>query len=444
MKIVKAETIDIVFRAFLQEPLSIEDLDLYLDAHDARGGVPVRKRIYRQLETINDVKCQTLVVGYKGCGKSTELNKFQQDIIDKGDKYLVVNYSVTQELDPENVNYIELFIVTMEKLFDVVIDNKLRISEEYLKRIKLWATSREIQSVREKYIGSEIEVGSDSTWDTPYFQKFFSKLKASAKASRSFKETLKTEIEPRLADLIDNCNRLITEVRLQLHKLKKDNLLIIIEDLDKINLDSAKSIFLDHAGQITQLEAQVVYTFPIALYYSSQFSTIKPFFTSCYELPMIKVREKNGDESVTGIDIMRDIVGARMNLNLFDSDAILKQMILMSGGCLRDLFLLIREAAELAIDDDRPTISPKDYERALQRLVNDYRNTLTDEKIEDEYYPVEKFYEVLVKLAKTGQFENSLMMLKLRQTLCVVGYNGEFWCAVHPVVRRILEQKKLL
>ena len=108
------------------------------------------------------------------------------------------------------------------------------------------------------------------------------------------------------------------------------------------------------------------------------------------------------------------------------------------------LVLLIREASELAIDDDRLTISPKDYERALQRLVNDYRNTLTDEKIEDEYYPVEKFYEVLVKLAKTGQFENSLMMLKLRQTLCVVGYNGEFWCAVHPVVRRILEEKKLL
>ena len=444
MKIVKAETVDNVFRAFLQTPLSLEDLDLYFDTNEARGGVPVRKRIYRQLENVNDINWQTLFVGYKGCGKSTELNKLQQDIIDKGNKYLVLHYSVFQELDPENVSYIELFIVTMEKLFDAVVENELTISDEYLEKIKFWATSREITNVREKYLGADLEAGSDSSFGVPYLQKFFAKLKATAKASRSFKETLKTEIEPRLADLIDNCNRLITEVRLQLHKLDKDNLVIIIEDLDKINLESAKSVFLDHAGQITQLETNVIYTFPIALYYSGHFNSIKPFFTTCYELPMIKVREKDGAESPDGIDVMRNIVGARMDLSLFESDAILKQMILISGGCLRDLFLLIREGSLFALDEDREKISEKDYQRALQGLMNDYQNNLTDEKFEDQYYPVEKFYDVLVKLAKTGAYENSLLMLKLRQSLCVLGYNGEFWCAVHPVVQKILEKKNLL
>jgi len=248
MKIIKAETIENVYRAFLGTPLTLEDLDLYRDTYEARGGAPFRKRIYRKLEDINDLNWQSLLVGYKGCGKSTELTKLRQDIIEKGNRYLVLHYSVFQELDPENLNYIELFLVTMEKLFNVVAEHDLPISKAYLEKIKHWADSQEIVRIKKKYLGGDIEAGSDSSFGVPYFQKFFAKLKATAKTSRSFKETIKSEIEPRLADLIENCNRLITEIRLQLHKIDKDNLLIIVEDLDKVNLDCAANIFLKHAG----------------------------------------------------------------------------------------------------------------------------------------------------------------------------------------------------
>ncbi|UTA69574.1 hypothetical protein [Emticicia sp. 21SJ11W-3] len=444
MKIVKAASIDNVARAFLGTPLSVEDLDLYLETDNARGGTPFRKRIYRQLESINDLPCHVLFVGYKGCGKSTELNKLKQDIIDKGDKYLVLHYSVFKELDPENINYIELFIVTMEKLFDVVVENGLELNEDYLERIRLWETSTEITRVKDKYFGAEFEAGADSSFGIPYIQKFFAKLKATAKASRSFKEVLKNEIEPRLADLIENCNLLINEIRLQLHKINKDNLLIIVEDLDKVSLESSKDLFVNHAGQITQLEVNIIFTFPIALYYSSYFNHIKPFFAERYELPMIKVKEKTGEESANGITTLISIVEKRMDLNIFENQSILKDMILMSGGCLRDLFLLIREAANFAIDEEREKIREGDYQKSLQNLIQDYQNNLTDEKIEGQYFPVEKIYDELLKLVETGQFENTLLMLKLRQTLCVLGYNGEFWGAVHPVVRKILERKGLL
>jgi len=159
---------------------------------------------------------------------------------------------------------------------------------------------------------------------------------------------------------------------------------------------------------------------------------------------MIKVREKDGPESAEGVLVMREIISARMNLNLFETDTILPELIQMSGGCLRDLFLLIREASNFTRDADRKKITQTDYEKALQVLTKDYQNTLTDEKIEGQYYPVEKFYESLVELDQTGKYENTVLMLKLRQTLCVLGYNGEFWCAVHPVVRQILVKKGLL
>ncbi len=50
-------------------PLSLDELDAYRDTFKARGGKPLRKRLYNNLDDINDINCQTLVVGYKGAGK---------------------------------------------------------------------------------------------------------------------------------------------------------------------------------------------------------------------------------------------------------------------------------------------------------------------------------------------------------------------------------------
>ncbi|MFA9212982.1 MAG: hypothetical protein ACEQSR_03945 [Candidatus Methylacidiphilales bacterium] len=444
MTIEKAITINKVPKAFIGQALSMEDLDLFLETSEARGGTHVRKRILQTINDNNYVAWHSLFVGYRGCGKSTELNKLQQDIINNGNEYLVINFSVFKELDPNNIHYIELFIVTMEKLFNAAEEFGITISKEYWDKIKLWDSSTEVTKIKDTHFGVDFEAGVETTMGIPYFQKLFAKLKATAKTTRSFKEVLTTEIEPRLADLIENCNYLITEVRHGLISIGKKDLLIIIEDIDKISAQSSNDLFVNHSGQLTQLNANMIFTFPIGLYCSKHFAKIKPFFIDSYELPMIKVREKNGDESPIGIETIQQIVAKRMDLNLFENMVILKQMILMSGGCLRDLFLLIKEAAEIARDYDREKISETDYKKSLNKLKNDYQRYLSDEKIEDTFYPVQQMYDVLINLIKHDKNDTTLMMLKLRETQCVFSYNGEFWCAVHPVVKLILEDKKLL
>lgn len=444
MTIEKAITINKVPRAFVGQALSMEDLDLFLETSEARGDTHVRKRILQTIEDNNYGAWHSLFVGYRGCGKSTELNKLMQDIIDNGNEYLVINFSVFKELDPNNINYIELFIVIMEKLFDAVLKYNIKIDESYIEKIKLWDSSTEVTKIKDTHFGVDFEAGMETTIGIPYFQKLFAKLKATAKTTRSFKEVLTTEIEPRLADLIGNCNLLINEVRLGLVANNKKNLLIIIEDIDKISAQSSNDLFVNHSGQLTQLNANMIFTFPISLYCSKHFAKIKPFFIDSFELPMIKVREKNGEESPIGINTIQQIVAKRMDLNLFENLDILKQMILMSGGCLRDLFLLIKEAAEITRDYDREKISESDYKKSLNKLKNDYQRYLSDEKIEDNFYTVQQMYDVLINLIKYGKDDTTLMMLKLRETQCVLSYNGEFWCAVHPVVKLILEDKKLL
>jgi hypothetical protein len=89
----------------------------------------------------------------------------------------------------------------------------------------------------------EAEAGAEGKIGIPFLQKFFYKFKMSAKSSRSLKETIKVNIEPKLSDLIEHCNLLINEVKNGLKKIEKEDLLIIIEDLDKIPIDRAEDLF---------------------------------------------------------------------------------------------------------------------------------------------------------------------------------------------------------
>jgi len=443
--LVKATKLVQIHSAFRKEPLELDQLAFFKETSAARGK-KIRARLARKLQYNFDTDERILFYGYKGCGKSTELRKLQSEI---QNDFLVVNFSVEDELDPVHVQYIEVFIVTMERLFNAALENDIALSDEFLKSIQNWEQTAEVQEIKDKYFGGEIEAGLDMSFGVPYLQKFFAKFKASAKSSLSLKETLKKVIEPRLSDLIAHCNRLITEIRQALPEKGLKDLLIIVEDIDKIPLDRARDLFINYVGQLTQLRCNIIFTFPLALRFSPYFKTIEPYFSDHIELPMIEVKDKDGNISDVGLETMRDIAAARMDMSLLEEEDLLDKMIFDTGGCLRDFFNLIKESAENALDDEREIIQRGDYEKAYQTLKREYKASIADYQPEGrkDKITVLQFYEELAKIASNANKaipdETDIAMI-LRQNLMVLGYNGVGWCDVHPVVRDILEERGLL
>lgn len=444
-KLVKATKLEQIYPAFRKEPLELNQLDFFLETSEARGK-KIRTRLARKLRNNPETDEQILFYGYKGCGKSTELRKLQSEI---QDEFLVVNFSVEDELDPVHVQYIEVFIVTMERLFNAAVEYDLDLSKEFLKSIQNWESTKEVQEIKDKYFGADLEAGVEANFGIPYLQKFFAKFKASAKSSLSLKETLKQVIEPRMSDLIAHCNALINEIRGQLPEKGLKDLLVIVEDIDKIPIERARDLFINYVGQLTQLRCNIIFTFPLALRFSPYFKSIEPYFSEHIELPMIEVKNKDGNIHPIGMQTLRAIAEARMNMNLLEDPALLDQMILDTGGCLRDFFNLIKEAAENALDDDRERINRSDYEMAYQTLKREYKASIADYQPEGrkDKITVEQFYKELAKIAtnsnKAIPDETDIAMI-LRQNLMVLGYNGVGWCDVHPVVRDILKERGLL
>jgi len=439
-----AKNLDQIFRKFSSRPIPVDELPhYYVSTKEARGFTPT-SIIQRMFENNVGIDTHILFAGYRGCGKSTELNRLQADL---EKDFLVVNFSATEELDVVSIHYIELFIVAMEKLFAIAKKENLKISDEYLKSITNWIQTKEIQEIKNKYLGSEAEVGGEGTFTIPLLASFFGKFKASAQVSKSLKSTLTKNIEPKISLLIGHCNQLIEEIRLNLDKIGKKDMLLIMEDLDKIPIDRAKALFFKYSKQLTQLRINCIFTYPIALRHSPLSRTIGGNFRKIFDLPMIKVRQKEDHQKPDekGVETMKNIIRKRMDITLFDDEKIINQMIHYSGGCIRDLFTMIQDATDNALEFEREKITQQDFDRAYFSLRMEYDNTIADKVENGEVVTsVTEYFDALVRLveSKTKMPENTDVVLDLRQNLTILGYNGEGWCDVHPIVRDILIERK--
>lgn len=168
-------------------PLTIQDLQqYYVNLVDARGDNPIAS-LKRRLNKKTNGQLQVLFSGYRGCGKSTELNKLQSEI---NKDFIVLNFSVLRELDPINMNYVELFILTMEKLFEIVEKYNIDISPTFLKSIKAWTQTEEIEKIRSTSTDISVEAGVETNLGLPWFTNFFAKIRAAGNASFSAKPTV--------------------------------------------------------------------------------------------------------------------------------------------------------------------------------------------------------------------------------------------------------------
>ncbi|QTA82798.1 p-loop domain-containing protein [Desulfonema limicola] len=439
-----AKDLNEVFNYFQIKPITLETFEtFYVNADKGRGGNPIFNTLKRRIVNNPEGCLKLLVSGHKGSGKSTELIRLQKDI---EKDFVVLNFSVFEELDIFNINYMELFIVTMEKLFNYVQgEEKINIDKKYLEDIQNWMKSGEIREINRNYMGLDLDTEMQAGADIPFLAKFFAKFKASAKSSSSMEKTLINSIEPKLSELISLCNKFIAEIRLNLPKVNKKGLVIIIEDMDKIDLLRGEKIFYDHSAQLKQLNCHCIFTFPIALLYNIKFKSVISNYNWDFVLPMIKVFEKSGSPCRQGIDTMKKIVEQRMEPALFEENStVLEDMAKKSGGCLWDLFRMIISAADNALDYERRVIMRDDYISAYYSLKSEYERTIAENK--EKGIKVDDYFNELASCAadESKKPRSSDIMLDLMNNQTVLNYNGENWHDVHPIVKDILKERGLL
>lgn len=104
------------------------------------------------------------------------------------------------------------------------------------------------------------------------------------------RQTLRARVALYLAELIERIRYLIDEME----RKGGRRVLIIVEDIDKLDLANARDLFLEHPRTLTAPSASIIYTFPVALRYSVDFTQIMANFGKRYVWPNVRLYDHQG------------------------------------------------------------------------------------------------------------------------------------------------------
>lgn len=413
-----------------------EMAEFYVKTMDARTGDPYNSPILTIEKACKrpSERGAMLLLGHRGCGKSTELNDMLLRLEREGRLVEIIQCEDHLPLE-NNPRFSDLLILMGEALIDMALKTGANITEETKDQIqRFWDP---IIEKREKEKIEAVDIGAEYKASLPEFLHPIIKLAFWIKSDWKYNDTVRETSERQVRINFDDWRKILRKLSDAITEKRKKQPVLIFEGLDHLeDLEEARELFFRHPEKLTDVSFPVIYTFPIALFYDKDFALIQHHFQRVVVFPMLKLETIDGAPYDEGVERIEAIVKRRAVDGLIDPDA-LKDMIKKTGGSLRDLFKVIRQAAERAsfrgdrLGNPNETVTPEDAKRALTELKSDLGRRIEG----DEH----KFLAEIC-LGKRKEIENREMLLDMLQVRAALEYNGERWVNVHPLIADYLEE----
>jgi len=378
------------------------------------------------VETSRDY-ARFLVTGHSGCGKTTELYRLQDLLVQAG--FGVVYFDAGIEFDLQNQN-VGWWSILLEMLWQV--DEQLsrppyhlRIPDDLRDRAVEWlarvVTKKTERTEMEAALTTELEASAG----LPFFAKVKAALKAFVKTGSSTLKEIQQEAERRPTMLHDAVSDLITHVQEGLSERGRHSLVIIADGLEKIPLRSLgerltthNAVFI-HSGQhLKAPPCHLVYVLPLALLSSENIGQVFP--EQPMLMPMVRVLHRDGKENRRALRKMEEVVTARVARTVC-APGVIKMLALASGGHIRDFLRLIQAAASRFGE----RITKADATWAIDGMVDLYNRTIQEQLIAPLDHVAQ--HSELPGGPHDGELVTRLLVLEYR--------NGATWTALHPCVK---------
>ena len=432
-KAYKLEEVDNAVR--LDVPINSEH-EFFTDFKDVRGDFEDRM-IYKSFNvnpktfTFNEVANRgnntlLFLAGMRGSGKTTELTKYAEKMHNK-DCFFCVTCNLDDALDMNDLEYMDILIFQMERLFEEAQKAKLKIHEEIIGSLQKWFMERIEEANRsiKRENGFEIEVKAE----TPSFFSFLKltgKLKSNLSGSKENAEKIRTVFKNNFTDFAKKINEFIATINIQLRdeNLAKE-LLFIIDGMEKTSTpEIRRKLVLGEFERIKQINVNTIFTLPIELMAESSRLMQRNEVVS---FPFVKLREKDGTICEEAVTRFETFTYKRIDKALFDStDDVVRHAILYSGGSPRE-YLRVLQFANMYADEDKGLIDMAALERGVKKLAAKTSQYITEEDL-----------TLLKKLKEANETQTPIPYgaewQDLLEKLIILEYNDGTYKRVNPVV----------
>ena len=348
-----------------------EKNEFYTDFSGFRKGFN-EKKIFKYLNINPTTKecnkiSQTLKLflsGHRGTGKTTELLKLKNEIDETTCFFSVFCDLSDEELDVNNIDFIDIIILILEKLTKTLDDKKIDIPKANIKPFYNWYEQRITEINNQTDESASIEVEGKAGIDLFSLFSLVSKTKGKLSGSNSTKETIRKVFKNKFSDFSLKFNEFILDIKDYLLKngISKD-LLFIIDGFEKIgSLEDRKKILIDNSNKFVEIKANMIITLPIELF--SEVSRLKEF-ASHISFPLITL-DNNSKER------FKEFIYKRIEKNLFDSEQTVEKIIYYGAGSPRETLKIISNAYIQAEGEIIDLKSVQDAQKSISEELMKY------------------------------------------------------------------------
>lgn len=320
---------------FLQPLLSQEEFDKF----GVEYGADVLDSLEGWVEDCVEGSNKLIFTGHRGCGKSTLLAELSRHL---ADRYFIVFFSISDLIEMSDVNHVNILFAIAVKMMEEAETQKISIKKSIRKELYRWFgkhTKTETSTVE-----ADLEAGYNAGGGFNFANifKFFAEIRAKLLVNAQIRNEIKTEFLRRISDLINR----IDEIGAVIQNAIEKPILVIIDDLDKLDLELVEAIYCNNIKPLFQPKFRIIYTLPIAAIRDLKLRNVITSETSKIEQLRVSKFFHKGEnyqpDSETleaSTQVLIEILRRRVPDVLIESE-IAQEIVLLSGGVLRELIRL--------------------------------------------------------------------------------------------------------
>jgi energy-coupling factor transporter ATP-binding protein EcfA2 len=369
--------------------------------------------------------------GHRGCGKSTLLAEFSRKL---KSRYFVVLFSISDLIEMSDVNHINILFAIAVKLMEEAEIEQVKIKDSIKNQFYQWFKKQ--TKIETEAVSAELSGGFN----------LFEWIKGRLKADATVRMEIKEEFARKISELVARIN----EIAAVIYQATNKEILVIIDDLDKLDLAVVREVYQSHIKALFQPNFHIIFTIPISVLREVTLKAMLITETNdqIVTLPVIKLfdrgasRQENTHPNTEPTATLKEAIDKRIAAELIEPE-IKEKLVIYSGGVLRELIRLSNECCRICLrlirrnpNDPDIKINQDVLEQAIVKLRIDFS------------IPIGKAdYEILKQTYTNFQPDDpkEQRFLDLLHGLYVLEYkNSELWYDVHPLVLGLLKQRGII
>ena len=426
----RATNLDDAVRALEHDkPLGSDD-PRYEDFAEARGDDTTRVLKGKLTACERGSHVQVAFLSHRGAGKTTELKRLCADLQHHFECYY---FEANLRLDPQHLTTEDLLLALTFGIAEHFESIGSALPQERVDKVHRWfAEILKTTGWGASVAGSLSAVaGAGVDVPVPLVPKLKAELQGVLRSESDYRKQVRDAFRRYPSTLLGAVNEILDAAQARLSAADPDRrLLVVIDNLDRYEPGVVDELLIQR-NLLRDLRVSLIVTPPIALYYRPQGEPISAHY-ECEVMNTIRLRDRDQGydefaEDGLGLRLMREALDKRMDLvKLIPDERVVERLIGASGGAIRDLIRLAREAILRARGS---IVDAGAVEAAVRKTRSEMRDRIN----------ANDWAATLGQIAVEKQVHAGEACMKVLYQRMALKYNGEGWYDIHPLTAEIPE-----